>query len=394
MRTRRHLLIAGAASTAVLLSLSTAAPALAAGEVVVTDRETVQAYLTPTGEVKVARVYDQITATGQGTVDIANPVNTDGLRDLEELGDVEVEDGKAVTELEVDGEDRLRTVSSFDENDLPVTIKPTYELDGKVYDDPEDLVGKSGELKVTYRVENVTSEPTTITVQDGKGQDVEQTVDVPMPLVGSLVTVLPKGFYSVRSDQANISADGRGGTRHDLHDDAAAADRLDGRGAQLHRAGRGRDHPEGHGLDRGRPAAEEPEPVDGGRQLPGRRRHRRHPHRRRRGDRLEPAQAARRRRPAARRPDPAPRRCPAAQRRPGRRGSPGARRLADGAGEAAVGAASSPPDSRTRRRAAATWPTVSGRSPTATTSSRRRSTARPEPRTWSAARRTWRPVSA
>src|SRR5688572_17177129 len=136
MRTRRHLLIAGAASTAVLLSLSTAAPALAAGDVVVTDRETVQAYLTPTGEVKVARVYDQLTATGQGTVDIANPVNTDGLRDLEALGEVEVEDGKAVTKLEVDGEDRLRTVSSFDEKDLPVTIKPTYELDGKVYDDP------------------------------------------------------------------------------------------------------------------------------------------------------------------------------------------------------------------------------------------------------------------
>ncbi len=395
MRTRRHLLIAGAASTAVLLSLSTAAPALAAGEVVVTDRETVQAYLTPTGEVKVARVYDQITATGQGTVDIANPVNTDGLRDLEELGDVEVEDGKAVTELEVDGEDRLRTVSSFDENDLPVTIKPTYELDGKVYDDPEDLVGKSGELKVTYRVENTTSEPTTITVQDGKGQDVEQTIDVPMPLVGSLVTVLPKGFYSVRSDQANYL--GRWPRRHpdDLHDDAAAADRLDGRGAQLHRAGRGRDHPQGHSLDRRRPAAEEPEPLDGCRQLPGWRRHRCHPHGRRRGDRLEPPQAARRCRPASRRPDPAPRRCRSssttawpARQLPALGGSPTAperRRSVQ---------TSSPPDSGTRRRAAATWPTVSGRSPTATASSRRRSTARPEPRTWSAARRTWLPVSA
>src|SRR5215203_357510 len=213
MRTRRHLLIAGAASTAVLLSLSTAAPALAAGEVVVTDRETVQAYLTSTGEVKVARLYDQVTATGQGTVNIENPVNTDGLRNLEGLGGVKVEDGKAVTKLEVDGENRLRTVSSFDEKDLPVTITPKFELDGKTYDDPEDLVGKSGQLTVTYRVENTTSEPTTITVQDGKGEDVEQTVDVPLPLVGSLVTVLPKGFYSIRSDQANISADGRGGTR-------------------------------------------------------------------------------------------------------------------------------------------------------------------------------------
>lgn len=213
MRTRRHLLLAGAASTTLLLSLSTAAPALAADEVVVTDRETVQAYLTPTGEVKVARLYDQVTATGQGTVDIENPVNTDGLRNLEGLGGVEVEDGKAVTKLSVDGEERLRTVSDFDEGDLPVTIEPTFELDGKTYDDPEDLVGKSGELTVTYRVENVTGTPTTLTVQDGKGNDVEKTVDIPTPLVGSLVTVLPKSFYSVKADQANISADGRGGTR-------------------------------------------------------------------------------------------------------------------------------------------------------------------------------------
>ena len=36
---------------------------------------------------------------------------------------------------------------------------------------------------------------------------------MPLPLVGQLVTVLPKGFYSVGSDQATISADGRGGTR-------------------------------------------------------------------------------------------------------------------------------------------------------------------------------------
>ncbi len=212
MRTRRPLLIAGAATTAVLLSLSSAAPALAASEVVVTDRETVQVYMTPTGKVKVARVYDQITATGQGTVDIENPVSTDGLRNLEGLSGVDVEDGKAVTEITVDGEKRLRTVSEFD-GELPVTIKPTFELDGDVYKDPEDLVGKSGDLKVTYRVENITGEPTTLTVKDGQGRDVERTVDVPMPLVGSLVTVLPKGYYSVASDQATISGDGRGGTR-------------------------------------------------------------------------------------------------------------------------------------------------------------------------------------
>jgi hypothetical protein len=263
MRTRRHLLLAGAASTAVLLSLSTAAPAFAAGDVVVTDRETVQAYLTPTGEVKVARVYDQVTATGQGTVDIANPVNTEGLRDLEQLGDVEVEDGNAVTTIDVDGEERLRTVSSFDEKDLPVTIEPTYELDGKTYDDPEDLVGRSGELTVTYRVENTTSEPTTVTVQDGNGQEVEQTVDVPRDRASQGVLLRPvrPGDHLGRRPRWHPD---------DLHHDPPAAHRLPGGRAELHGAGRGRRDPQSHGLDRGRPAAEEPEPVHGGRQLPGR----------------------------------------------------------------------------------------------------------------------------
>jgi len=212
MRTR--LLTAGAVTSASILALASAAPAVAAtDEVVVTDRETVQAYLSPAGEVKVARVYDQVTATGRGTVELRNPVSTDGLRNLDGLGGVSVEDGEAIQKINVDGEQRLRTVSSFDEEQLPVTIKPTYELDGEIYDNPEDIVGKSGRLTVTYRVENVTGQSQTITVKDGRGNDLQRTVEVPLPLVGSLTTVLPRSFYSVRSDQATVTADGRGGTR-------------------------------------------------------------------------------------------------------------------------------------------------------------------------------------
>ena len=77
---------------------------MAASEVVVTDRETVQVYMTPTGEVKVARLYDQVTATGRGTVDISNPVSTDGLRNLEGLSGVDTEGGNAVARISVDGQ--------------------------------------------------------------------------------------------------------------------------------------------------------------------------------------------------------------------------------------------------------------------------------------------------
>ena len=211
---RKALLTSGALASAAVLIAASASPALAAEDgVVLTDRETVQAYLSPTGEVKVARLYDQVTATGQGTVTVRNPVGTNGLRNLDGMGGVSVRNGNAVTELDVEGESRLRTVSSFDEDDLPVTITPTYELDGDVYEDPEDLVGKSGRLVVTYRVENVTAVPQTIVVQNGRGEDVQTEVEVPLPLVGSLTTVLPRTFYSVRSDQATVTADGRGGTR-------------------------------------------------------------------------------------------------------------------------------------------------------------------------------------
>ena len=86
MHTRRPSCSPGAATSRPCSLAVYSRPALAATpRSLVTDRETVQVYMTPTGEVKVARVYDQITATGQGTVDIANPVSTDGLRNLDGL---------------------------------------------------------------------------------------------------------------------------------------------------------------------------------------------------------------------------------------------------------------------------------------------------------------------
>ena len=144
-----------------------------------------------------------------------------------------------------------------------------------------------------------------------------------MPLVGSLVTVLPKGFYSISSDQAPSPADGRGGTRMTFT--MTLLPPIGSTVAEIGYTARVEDvdHPEGDRVDRRRPAAEEPEPVDRRGELPGWCRHRGHAHRRCRADRLEPAQAARRRRHAARWPDPAARRCDAAQRRAGWRGRPG-----------------------------------------------------------------------
>ncbi len=147
----RLALVGAAAPAALLLG---AGPALAATDVTVSNTETIQAHLDASGKVKDKRVYEQLAFTGQGSVDVANPVSTDGLRNLDGFGGFDVKDGKLVTKVDVSGEKRLRTVSNFTK-ELPLKVEITYTLDGKQVK-PGDVVGKSGILEVHYKVTNVT----------------------------------------------------------------------------------------------------------------------------------------------------------------------------------------------------------------------------------------------
>ena len=204
---------AGASFFAVPAAMVMAAgPSLAAGsDVIVTNTETVQAYLSATGRLDVARVYDQLALKGKGKVSVSNPVETKGLRNLDSFGGFEVKDGNVVGTYEVDGEQRLRTVSDFTKS-LPLDVHVSYTLDGKEVK-PGDVVGKSGLLKVQYTVRNVTGKPQEVSFDDGTGKTVTATEDVVIPMVGSLSTVLPPNFTDVRSGEANMAGDGRGGTK-------------------------------------------------------------------------------------------------------------------------------------------------------------------------------------
>ncbi|HET8595891.1 MAG TPA: hypothetical protein VFM07_11635 [Intrasporangium sp.] len=195
------------------LALLTAAPAHAAGSggVAVTNTETVQAYLDASGRLDVARVYEQVAMRGTGTVDLNNPVETSGLRNLDGFGGFDVEQGRMVGRYDVDGERRLRTVSDYTKK-LPLEVSVSYTLDGKQVQ-PEDVVGRSGRLEVRYTVRNVTATPHEVTFDDGTGAKVTATEQVVIPMVGSLTTTLPAGFTNVASDEANIAGDGRGGTK-------------------------------------------------------------------------------------------------------------------------------------------------------------------------------------
>ncbi|WP_432478677.1 hypothetical protein [Nocardioides sp. GXQ0305] len=203
---------AGLAALA-LASTATASGAYAAsdGDVDVVNTETVQVYVKPDGSIESERVYEQLTLTGTGTAEVDNPIEEEGLRNLNEFGSPDVEDGVQSFEVDVDGVERLRSVSDYT-GELPLDIDVEYRLDGELVE-PGDVVGADGELEVLYTARNITAQPQEVSFPDGKGGTTTETVDVPIPMVGSLTTIVPPNFTEVSSDQANMAGDGKGGTK-------------------------------------------------------------------------------------------------------------------------------------------------------------------------------------
>jgi putative membrane protein len=204
--------VAAVAAATAFAAATWAPAALAAdGDVQVVNTETIQTYTDATGAVETSRVYEQLALTGTGSVDFTNPIETDGLRNLDAFGGVDVKDGNQIVQESVDGEKRLRSVSNFD-GDLPLEINVKYFLDGAAVE-PGDVVGADGQLEVLYTVKNVTAAPQELTFDDGMGGTVTKTVEVPIPMVGSLTTLAPSNFTDVASKQANMAGDGKGGTK-------------------------------------------------------------------------------------------------------------------------------------------------------------------------------------
>ncbi len=203
--------LAGGSAFALALFAPAAAASAQEGTPVITNTETVNVTLTPSGEVDVARVYDQIAVQGSGDVAFRNPVSTVGLRNLDSFGGFTVEDGSVVEETSVDGQFRQRSVSDF-EQDLPVSLTVVYTLDGEEIS-PEDLVGRSGQVEASFAIENMTGEPQEVTVVGADGVEETSTETIYDPLAGSLSFTLPGNYTDITSETGFVTAgDGRGGT--------------------------------------------------------------------------------------------------------------------------------------------------------------------------------------
>lgn len=206
----RPLAVAAVLATGLVGTGAASAATGTAPGVDVTNTETVQVYVSPDGKLGAQHIYEQLVLTGHGKADLANPITTSGLRNLDGFSGVDVKDGKQIVDTTVDGEKQLRTVSDY-HGELPLKLSVSYKLDGKPIK-AADIVGKSGHLDVSYTIENVSGKPTELTFPDGKGGTVTKTVNVPIPMVASMSTDTPDNFRNVSSKQASMGGDGHGGT--------------------------------------------------------------------------------------------------------------------------------------------------------------------------------------
>jgi len=180
--------------------------------VTTTNTETVQTYLDADGKIDSSRIYEQLTLTGDGSVTLKNPVDTNGLRNLNGFGGLEAKDGVVEHHYDVDGVSQSRSVSTFDTSKLPLSVGVEYKLDGKKVS-ADDLVGATGDVEVTYTVKNLTTKKVPLTFTDGSGGTTTETGDVPIPIVGTVVFNLPKNYTNVQSVAASMGGDGHGGTQ-------------------------------------------------------------------------------------------------------------------------------------------------------------------------------------
>ncbi len=212
------LAVMGAGLLGVSVLATSAAPALAdngasvgAAAGTIEHRQTIVRSHTPDGTPTGGSVITRLSATGTGDATVLlRDQAVRGLRSLTgfagpgPLGERAAPDvvGRTVTHRLSDGA-TVRTVAALD-RELPVGLEVTVTLDGQPIA-PSAVIGRSGRLRVTYTLTNLTAELRDVRHFDGAGRPRTVTRDVAVPLVGDLAVTFDDRFATVRSDQGVVS---------------------------------------------------------------------------------------------------------------------------------------------------------------------------------------------
>ena len=171
--------------------------------------QTVFVSTTSTGKVSgTPEVASQFSANGSCPVTLKVPMSANGFRNLSGLGEPPIKGGYAVWNLHLDGPTNQRSVAHFPTAKLPLQISAAYELNGKKVK-AKDIVGKTGELKVSYEIANVTTEATKVTFTNLLGKKETTTVKAPVPYAAIVDVTLPANFTNLKGS-AGVTASGNG----------------------------------------------------------------------------------------------------------------------------------------------------------------------------------------
>jgi putative membrane protein len=198
-----------------LVAVPASIPALAqdGSTASITHQQSVLTQLTETGELDTSRVFTQLKVAGDGPVEVVLPnQSTRGLRNLGGLGRPNTDGDSVIYGIDATPSGVSERTVANNTADLPVSMEVEYELDGETLENPRDLVGRSGELKVTYKLRNETVEEQELDIFNARQEPTTETVEVGVPIVGTLSLPLDNRFTDVRADGANIVGDGRGNT--------------------------------------------------------------------------------------------------------------------------------------------------------------------------------------
>jgi hypothetical protein len=156
--------------------------------------------------------HTEITASSSGTVKVQVPMSSSGLRNLGKGKPPAVSNGVADFSLTPNGT-TTETVRSDLATALPLTVTPSYELNGKPttaadLDPTRHRLRKqyqSGTLHVTYKIANVTKAKTTVSFEGFNGAHVQQTITQPLPIVAEVKLTFPKSATSISAPNATLA---------------------------------------------------------------------------------------------------------------------------------------------------------------------------------------------